>query len=119
MRWDIIFDMPLPKFKTWAEVIDFEDYDTLTDEELLDLYDMQIDALWRLKEINPTITDDMIMDFKKGVNDFAMAYLKEKEANKAVALAQRNLDASIDNILAQPNLPNGKPLPIMPKIKGN
>jgi hypothetical protein len=111
--------MPLPEFKTWAEVIDFDDRESLTDDELLVLNDMQIDALWRLHEINPAITVEMIMEFKKGANDFAMAYLKEKEATKAAALAQRDLDASIDRILSHPDLPNGKPLPIMPKIKGN
>jgi hypothetical protein len=111
--------MPLPEFKTWQEVIEFEDYDGLTDDELLVLNDMQIDALRRLQAINPAVTDEMINEVKKHANNFALAYLKEKEALKAEAIAQRNLDASIDNILSHPNLPNGKPLPITPKHKGN
>jgi hypothetical protein len=111
--------MPLPEFKTWLEVIEFDDFDSLTDEELLDLFDLQIDALVKIKTINPAITDEMIQNFKKGVSNFEMACYKEKEALKAVAISKQKLDASLDNLLAHPDLPNGKPLPIMPKIKGN
>jgi hypothetical protein len=110
--------MPLPEFKTWLEVIEFEDTEGFTDEEMLELFDLQLEGLEKIQTINPAITDEMIQTFEDGINNFALNCAKEKEALKAVAISKQKLDASLDNLLAHPDLPIGKPLPFMPKIKG-
>ncbi len=111
--------MPLLEFKTWLEVIEFEDYDSLADDDLFELFDLQLDALEKIQTINPAITDEVIQNFKKHVNAFALAWSNEKKANKAVALSKRKLDFSLYSLLAHPDLPNGKPLSFGPKRKGN
>lgn len=112
--------MPLPEFKTWLEVIEFEDYQDFSDEEMLELCDLQLEALEKIQTINPEITDEMIQTFKKHVNTYALSCAREKQALRAVAISQRKLDASLDNLLAYPELPNGKPIPMIPKKpKGN
>jgi hypothetical protein len=112
-------DMPIPEFKNWFEVIEFEDYEGLTDEEMLELNDLQLEALEKVQAVNPAITDEMIREFKTHVNKFALASAREKQALKAEAIAKRNLDASLDNLLAHPDLPIGKSFPFIPKHKGN
>lgn len=111
--------MPLPEFKTYLEVIDFDDFESLTDEEMLDLCDLLLEALEKIQTINPEITDEMIQTFKKGINNFAMACHKEREAHKAAEIAQKNVERSADALLMHPDLRDGKPLPIIPKRRGN
>jgi hypothetical protein len=86
--------MPIPEFKNWFEVIEFEDYEGLTDEEMLELNDLQLEALEKVQAVNPAITDEMIREFKTHVNKVALASAREKPALKAEAIAKRNLDAS-------------------------
>lgn len=115
----MLFIMPLPEFKTFQEIIDFEDFESLTDEELLEFVALQLEAIEKLKPHNPEFTDEFIEDFKEKAEIFENNCHEAKNAEKTAAAAWKKVEKSAEALLMHTDLPDGKPLPMMPKRRGN
>jgi hypothetical protein len=48
--------MPLPKFTSWQEVLDFDDMESLSDEDLIELFYLQIELVAKLIGKVPDLT---------------------------------------------------------------
>lgn len=111
--------MPLPKFESWQEVLDFDDLETLSDDELIELLHLQIELVAKLVGKVPGITLETLNEMKERLVAFEASVERVEKTDREVRTAERNLQLSADRLLTMPDLPDGKPLPIFPKRRGN
>jgi hypothetical protein len=111
--------MPLPKFTSWQEVLDFDDMESLSDEDLIELFYLQIELVAKLIGKVPDLTVETLNEMKERLAAFVASIEIVEKSERDLKIAQRNLQLSADRLLANPDLPDGKPLPMVPKRKGN
>ena len=103
-----------------GDILDFDDYASLDDREMIEMLTKQLAALREESKTNPAITPALLTSMENGLKDYIASVEREKRSHQAVAIAKQKLDLVITKLLASPNTPDAKPIPIFPtKPRGN
>lgn len=101
-------------------ILNFDDYSSLSDAEMVKMVTRQLEALREEAKTNPGVTPEMIEKTEAALKHFTSAVELEKLSHQAAAVAKQNLDLAAARLLAHPALSHGKPFPIaQAKRKGN
>ena len=103
-----------------GDILDFDDYSSLDDGEMIEMMTKQLAALRGQAKTNPAITPALLASMENGLKDYIASVDREKRAHHAAAIAKQKLDLVTARLLANLNLPDAKPLHVFPtKPRGN
>lgn len=102
------------------DILDFDDYSSLDDREMIEVITKQLAALRDEAQTNPDITEETLATIERALENYTAAAEASENADHDLAISTQRLKLAAENLLADPNIPNAKPIPILaPKKKGN
>ena len=102
------------------DILDFDDYSSLDDREMIEVITKQLAALRDEAQTNPDITEETLATIERALENYTAAAEASENADHDLAISTQRLKLAAENLLTDPNIPNAKPIPILaPKKKGN